>query len=186
MANSLRLVSRLAPLKNLYTLYSYRAQFTMLVPEKQSFYISYSTLFLWMFAVLMLSDMVLMTVFSLFHLAELQPLVHAKLFAVLSLINSLFIVWAYKCEINHMGVHGTNFWGKPIFISWSSIAKARNRHFFGLNFYVIDSADQVRMHIPRFLGRQREFDLLVNGIIGEQNPLHSCLSKHEVLSPDED
>lgn len=147
----------------------------MNVPAKQIYRCYYSTLLLWMIAVLWLFDLFRIAFFLRVPLGSIDYAGSLELITIISLITSSILVWALISEISSDGVYSYTWWGKSLFIPWNEIANAHTRNYLGLGYYCITGTNGNRVYIARYLSRQDEFKLLVSAITNRENPLRLCI-----------
>ena len=140
----------------------------------QTYRCSYSTLFLWTAAVLLVLEVIKMIVLQHVPLGELNPFYNVNVVVCASLISSTVLVLTLKSEISVDGISSYSFLGTA-FIGWQNIETAKAWNFLGLGYYQIISADGDCIYVARYLTHQREFEMVVTAITEQTNPLRQCI-----------
>ena len=140
----------------------------------QTYRCSYSTLFLWTAAVLLILDVFKMLALQGVPLGELDPLHNGNVVVFASLFSSAVLVFTLKSEISVEGISSYSFLGTA-FIEWKNIKTAKAWNFLGLGYYQIRSADGNCIYVARYLTHQREFESVVTAITDHTNPLRRCI-----------
>jgi hypothetical protein len=141
----------------------------------QTYRCSFSTLFLWTAAFLLVLDTLKMLLWQRVPLYELDLLHNGHIIVFASLISSAVLVFTLKSAISVEGISSYSIWGANSFIEWHKIKTVKQWHFFGLGYYQIRSTEDDCIYVARYLAHQREFDLVVTAITEQSNPLRRCI-----------
>ena len=148
---------------------------------RQSYRVSFSTLFLWTVVALLVLDNARTLIVEGVSFEDIVILRNLSLITIFSLLNSGILVWLLKSEISVEGISSFNSWGAADYVAWNQIVDARILNFLGLGYYRITSHDGRRIYVARYLSRQREFEAIVAAITAKGNPLRLCIEDHRVF-----
>ncbi len=124
---------------------------------------------------LLMLDVLRMLIFAPIPVAEIKILHNLNLIILVSIISTSILVFALKSDISVEGITSYNWWGGSSFIQWEKISGAAMKSFLGLGYYRIVGQDGTCVYVPRYLSRQREFELIVAAITTKKNPFRRVI-----------
>ncbi len=138
---------------------------------------SFTTLFLWVLAVLLMLDAGKCLLLFYFSRQALNPLADLNALCLLAMAVSVLLIILCPSEVSPGGLLTFSAAGRAVFLRWNEISEVKRRRLIGLGFYQIRGADGTRVYVPGFLSRQEEFVAVVTAITPPENPLRRCLER---------